>query len=65
MKKLGMTGHYYCSRAVAKDDKVDKVVSVLDKNLTTQQFVQPLVAIGDGDNDSDRFAAELLRNRLA
>ena len=30
-----------------------KVISVLDKNLTVQQFVQPLVSVGDGDNDSD------------
>ena len=53
MEKLNMQGHYFCSRAINEDDKVHKVISVLDKNLTVQQFVQPLVSVGDGDNDSD------------
>jgi len=53
MDKLNMRGHYFCSRAVTENDKIAKVISVLDKNLTVQQFVQPLVCIGDGDNDAD------------
>ena len=53
MKKLGLKGHYFCSRAITQNDAIQKVISVLDKKLTVQQFVQPLVAIGDGDNDSD------------
>lgn len=52
MKKLGMEEHTYCSKADVVDDRISKVVSVVDKELTAKQFVQPLVAIGDGDNDA-------------
>jgi len=52
MKKLGMEEHTYCSKADVVDDRISKVVSVVDKELTVKQFVQPLVAIGDGDNDA-------------
>ncbi len=52
MKKIGMKGHYYCSKAHVIEDKIDRVISVLDKELTTEQFVQPIVVIGDGDNDA-------------
>ena len=53
MKKLNMDNHFFCSKATVENDKISKVVSVLDKNLTVQQFVQPFVAVGDGDNDAD------------
>lgn len=53
MKRLNMEGHYYCSKASVCNDRIDRVISVLDKCLTTQQFVQPTVAIGDGDNDAE------------
>ena len=53
MAKLNMQGHYFCSKALSENDKISKVISVLDKNLTVQQFVQPLVCVGDGDNDAD------------
>ena len=52
MKKMGMENHYYCSKADVVEDKISKIVSVVDKELTVKQFVQPLVVIGDGDNDS-------------
>lgn len=52
MNKIGMANHLYCSKAEVKDDKILKVVSVVDKELMVKQFVQPLVVIGDGDNDS-------------
>ena len=52
MQKLGINGHVYCSRANYKNDKITQVVSVIDKELTAKQFVQPLVVVGDGDNDS-------------
>ena len=35
-----------------KTIKITQIVSVIDKELTAKQFVQPLVVIGDGDNDS-------------
>lgn len=52
MDRIGMSNHLYCSKADSKNDKITKVISVLDKELTVQQFVQPMVVIGDGDNDS-------------
>ena len=53
MERLGMENHCFCSKAVVKDGQIDKVVSVLDKQLTVSQFVQPMVAVGDGDNDAE------------
>lgn len=52
MNKLGMENHVYCSKAEVLDNKIHKVISVADKELIVKQFVQPLVVIGDGDNDS-------------
>ena len=52
MKKLKMENHCYCSKADVVDDRISKVVSVADKELMVRQFVQPLVVVGDGDNDS-------------
>lgn len=52
MNKLGMNNHVYCSKANVKNDRITQVVSVVDKELTSKQFVQPIVVIGDGDNDS-------------
>ena len=44
--------HVYCSKANISKDRISKVISVADKELIAKQFVQPLVVIGDGDNDS-------------
>lgn len=52
MSKLGMLNHTCCSKADVINDRISKVVSVVDKELTVKQFVQPMVAIGDGDNDA-------------
>lgn len=52
MSKLGLTEHVYCSKANVFDDRIQQVISVVDKELMAKQFVQPLVVIGDGDNDS-------------
>lgn len=52
MDKLGMANHLYCSKANVKDDRITQVISVADKELIAKQFVQPMVVIGDGDNDS-------------
>lgn len=51
MQKLDLMDHVYCSKAQVKDDKIDYVISVADKELITKQFVRPIVAIGDGSND--------------
>jgi phosphoserine phosphatase len=52
MSKLGVGNHVYCSKAHVQEDRITQVISVVDKELMVKQFVQPLVVIGDGDNDS-------------
>ncbi len=52
MRRIGLKHNYYCSKANVINDRIMKVISVADKELMTKQFVQPVVAIGDGDNDS-------------
>ena len=52
MKKIGMENHVYCSKADIVNDTITKVVNVADKELIAKQFIQPLVTIGDGDNDT-------------
>ena len=52
MEKIGMNNNIYCSKAQVLNDKIEKVISIIDKELIAKQFVQPIVMIGDGDNDS-------------
>lgn len=52
MLKLGLENHVYCSKADVQNNRITKVISVIDKELMAKQFVQPIVIIGDGDNDS-------------
>lgn len=58
MKKLGMEGHYFCSRAAVKDDRIVGVDHVVDKGEVIASFAgQPFVAVGDGNNDAQMIAA--------
>lgn len=43
--------HLYSSRADIRDDHISKVVSIIDKESVARQFIDPIVAVGDGDND--------------
>ncbi len=52
MRKIGLKHNYYCSKAEVVDDRLSKVISVIDKELMAKQFVQPMIVVGDGDNDS-------------
>ena len=52
IKKIGLSNRLYSSKAYVIGDKINQVISVIDKELTAKQFVQPLVVIGDGDNDT-------------
>ncbi|WP_317314574.1 HAD-IB family phosphatase [Holdemanella biformis] len=52
MEKICMKDHLFCSKANVQDNYITNVVSVADKELIAKQFVQPMVVIGDGDNDS-------------
>lgn len=51
MKKINMENQVYSSKAQVINNKISKVISVVDKEFMVKQFVQPIVAIGDGDND--------------
>lgn len=51
MKKLNINNNVYCSKALVKNDKIDDVINVADKELIAKQFVKPIVVIGDGSND--------------
>lgn len=53
LKKIGLENNCYCSKAYASKDHLTAVVSVIDKSLICEQFVQKYVAIGDGNNDAD------------
>ena len=53
MKRIGMEEHCICSRTHTSGNKLEGVISVLDKGKEVEQFVHPFVAIGDGDNDSE------------
>lgn len=53
MTRIDMLDHCFCSKTMVINDKIEKVVSVIDKGLQIEQFVQPLVVIGDGDNDAE------------
>lgn len=50
--KIGLADRVYCSKTQVVNGQLKSVISVIDKELTAKQFVQPLVVIGDGDNDS-------------
>ena len=52
MKRIIDDTHLYCSRADIENGNSIRIVSVADKELVARQFVRPIVAIGDGDNDT-------------
>lgn len=52
MRRLGLKNRCYSSKAWVVDDRINQVISVIDKELMARQFVQPLVSVGDGDNDT-------------
>lgn len=57
VKKIGMESHTFCSNALVKDDYLQDVISVVDKNAVVSQMVLPFVAIGDGNNDAEMIEA--------
>lgn len=58
MTKLGMDGHYFCSKATVLDDRIVSVDYVVDKGEVVSEFKnRPFVAIGDGNNDAQMIAA--------
>lgn len=56
MKDLGMERNYFSSKAIANNDKLERVVATVDKNAVISQFLSPFVAVGDGNNDAEMIA---------
>lgn len=54
IQRIGLTmSHCYCSTASVANDHIVSVNSVVDKGKVVNQFVVPIVAIGDGSNDAE------------
>ncbi len=53
MKKIGMEKNLFCSKALVKDDYIQDIFSIVDKNAVISQMVLPFVAVGDGNNDAE------------
>ncbi len=51
MKKIHMEGHYFCSNANVKDDKIINIAKILKKETAIKKLGGKIVAIGDGSND--------------
>lgn len=51
MKKLKMENSVFCSKVLVKNDKIERIISVVDKEMVTKQIIPKFVAIGDGSND--------------
>jgi len=52
IKKMNMNKNIYSSKASINNDRVNNVISILDKSVIIGQFVVPFVAVGKGENDS-------------
>lgn len=57
IEKIGMESHTFCSNALVKDDHLQDVISIVDKNAVVSQMILPFVAIGDGNNDAEMIEA--------
>lgn len=57
VKELGMENNLFCSKALVKDDYIQEVFSVIDKNAVVGQMLLPFVAVGDGNNDAEMIEA--------
>lgn len=53
MKRIGMEKNIFCSQALVRNDRIEEVLSIVDKNAVISQMVLPVVAVGDGNNDAE------------
>ena len=53
IERIGMAGSVFCSRGIVSDGRLLGVASVIDKRLIVEQFVGPLVAVGDGSHHAE------------
>jgi HAD superfamily phosphoserine phosphatase-like hydrolase len=52
LRKIGMQDRCFCSRALVRDGKVERIASLLDKADAVRRIDLPVVAVGDGNNDA-------------
>lgn len=57
VQKIGMERNTFCSKALVRDDYIQDVFSIVDKNAVVSQMVLPFVAVGDGNNDAEMIEA--------
>ena len=57
IRTLGMERNTFCSKAIVKNDYIEDVFNIVDKNAVIGQMVLPFVAIGDGNNDAEMIEA--------
>lgn len=57
IERIGMESHTFCSSALVKDNCLQDVISIVDKNAVVSQMLLPFVAIGDGNNDAEMIEA--------
>ena len=57
MQRMGMERNVFCSKAIVKDNHIENVFSIVDKNAVISQMILPFVAVGDGDNDAEMIEA--------
>ena len=57
VKRIGMENNLFCSKALVKNDYIQDVFSIVDKNAVISQMVLPYVAVGDGNNDAEMIEA--------
>ncbi len=51
LKKLAMEHRSFCSTALVEQDRISEIIQIIEKEQIVRHFPQPLVVIGDGDND--------------
>lgn len=57
MQRMGMERNVFCSKAIVKDNRIENVFSIVDKNAVISQMILPFVAVGDGNNDAEMIEA--------
>lgn len=57
MQRMGMERNVFCSKAIVRDNHIENVFSIVDKNAVISQMILPFVAVGDGNNDAEMIEA--------
>lgn len=52
----GVEKNIFCSKAIANQDYIQNITSIIDKNIIVNQMTLPCIAIGSEDNDVDMIS---------